>query len=212
MIYAGGRGEIRALDCSADTEVTMLWTAEHPGRNYCMALAGNTLLVGGPWGVTGYSVSDGTVVWKQACKGSVRGLAVANGRVVASTDRGLLYSFGSAKTAKPQVISTLSKDTVRVNTSPSGLLKKITKIIPDLPDMKGYALVAGEPDARLAEDVARQTGMKVVCILDSQAKADTERKRLIRESASYGSRVVVYGPCTTNVLPYADFFASLVMV
>jgi len=212
MIYAGGRGEIRALDCSDDTEVTMLWTAEHPGRIYCMALAGNTLLIGGPGRLTGYSVSDGTVVWKQRCKGSVRGLAIANGRVVASTDRGLLYSFGAAKIAKPQVISTVSGDTVRVRSLPSGLLKKITKIIPDLPDMKGYALVAGEPDARLAEDVARQTGMKVVCILDSQTKADTERKRLIRESASYGSGVVVYGPCTTNVLPYADFIASLILV
>ncbi|MHC4507190.1 MAG: outer membrane protein assembly factor BamB family protein, partial [Planctomycetota bacterium] len=95
MIYAAGRGELEALDCSDEKTIKWAWTAEHGDRVYSMALAGDAVLVGGAGRVTAYSAKDGSVVWRAAVDGRARGLAVAGGRLVVSTQEGGIYSFAA---------------------------------------------------------------------------------------------------------------------
>lgn len=44
---------------------------------------------------------------------------------------------------------------------------------------KGYALVVGQPDARLAEALARETDLHVICVPDDSLRVQRERARLL---------------------------------
>jgi outer membrane protein assembly factor BamB len=140
-LYAAGRGKIEALRLTAGDRVTQLWKIDHPQRVYSMALAGRTLLVGGPGTLGAYNAADGSLVWQGKTNGRVRGLAVADGRILAATEKGTLYSFayGEKPVAAPQRILQ-SVTTQKRSASAAG----IVQCIPDAGTMKGYALVAGE--------------------------------------------------------------------
>ena len=60
-------------------------------------LAGDTLFAGGEGTVTAYRATDGKQVWTASVEGGAFGLAVANGRLYASTDRGVIHCFTPPK-------------------------------------------------------------------------------------------------------------------
>ena len=64
-----------------------------------IALTGNAVLVGGMDEVRAFDLDDGREVWTAKLDGEVRGLAVAGGRLVASTTTGSIYTFASSPPA-----------------------------------------------------------------------------------------------------------------
>ena len=60
-----------------------------------LILAGDHLFAGGDGKVMAVSVESGAVAWEAEVEGRVYGLAVANGRLFASTDRGVIHCFAS---------------------------------------------------------------------------------------------------------------------
>lgn len=78
----------------------------------------NAVFAGGEDAVAAFDAKTGTMLWQQDVAGKVYGLAVANGRLFASTDTGAIYSFHAAQAAgtpvsKPgdqQVVKTTGKD------------------------------------------------------------------------------------------------------
>lgn len=58
-----------------------------------MVLAGQTLITGGHNEVAAYHAKDGRQLWRGAANGDVFGLAVAQGRLYASTGRGVIHCF-----------------------------------------------------------------------------------------------------------------------
>jgi len=70
------------------------WRKAHPpGRVHSLALAGGTLLAGGAGSITAYEAATGEVTWQAEVEGEVRGIAVADGCLVASTSEGAVYCF-----------------------------------------------------------------------------------------------------------------------
>ena len=69
-----------------------LWEIKtsHP---FSLILAGDHLFAGGRDSVAAFRVSDGRETWQAPADGNVYGLAVANGRLFASTDHGRIHSF-----------------------------------------------------------------------------------------------------------------------
>jgi outer membrane protein assembly factor BamB len=61
---------------------------------YELILAGETLFAGGDDEVAALSTDDGSVLWTEEVDGRVRGLAVAGGKLIVSTDRGSIHVFG----------------------------------------------------------------------------------------------------------------------
>ena len=71
-------------------------TWKQPCRHrYALILAGELLLAGGDSEVAAYSAQTGKVVWRSAVKGRAYGLAVAEGRLLVSTDQGAIHCFGA---------------------------------------------------------------------------------------------------------------------
>jgi outer membrane protein assembly factor BamB len=66
-----------------------------------LVMAGETLFVGGRDHVTAVRASDGQVLWSSETDGRVFGMALAGGRLIASTDAGAIHVF--SQTADPEV-------------------------------------------------------------------------------------------------------------
>ena len=65
-----------------------------------MVLAGQTLITGGHNEVAAYSTKDGKQLWQAKADGDVFGLAVADGRLYASTGKGVIHCFVAKRLAK----------------------------------------------------------------------------------------------------------------
>jgi outer membrane protein assembly factor BamB len=76
-----------------------IWTtsASYP---YCLILADTTLFAGGENEVAAFASASGSKIWSSPVNGRAYGLAVANGRLIVSTDTGYLYSFVQNQSSK----------------------------------------------------------------------------------------------------------------
>jgi len=210
VAFASGKGHITATEVAALAQqgrrppAGMKWKTPH-GRTYSLALAGGVLVAGGRGTVTLFDPVSGKQSWQTKVDGQVRGLAVADGRLIATTNKGavICYAEGSAS-ARPKQVT--EKITWRDAASAPAV-----KIIRDSGKKEGYALVVSRSDCRLAEALARKTKLHVVSLLTDPDKVPAERKRLLA-GAPYGSRIVVHGLANPKRLPYAPYFADLVVV
>lgn len=87
-------GQIAAeLDeIAAEMRDCLLWRVEarHP---HALLLAGGVLVAGGDDEIAAFSMSDGSRLWTRPVDGAAKGLAVVDGALVVSTDRGHVHCF-----------------------------------------------------------------------------------------------------------------------
>lgn len=74
------------------------WKTECESRS-SLILAGDTLISGGAGVVTGINIADGEHVFQAPVQGNAYGLAAANGRLVVSTDQGVIHTFAAGNAA-----------------------------------------------------------------------------------------------------------------
>ncbi|MBI3987079.1 MAG: PQQ-binding-like beta-propeller repeat protein, partial [Lentisphaerae bacterium] len=182
------------------------WTVE--GSNLCsMIVAGLHVVVGGLNEVRVLEISTGKEVWKGAVEGEARGLAVANGRLVVSTDRGRLHAFGKGAAAPA---AAKPGNPFPADESISALAESLSK---DLGVKRGYGLVAGG-NVRLAYALAKRTGLQMHVLEADPTKAAAARAAL-GAAGAYGSRVVVDlldgGTNPPVGGPFPPYFANLVV-
>ena len=65
-----------------------------------IVLAGQTLITGGHNEVAAYSAKDGSQLWRARADGEVFGLAVADGRLYASTSKGVIHCYVARRLGK----------------------------------------------------------------------------------------------------------------
>jgi outer membrane protein assembly factor BamB len=188
-LYASGMGVIEALDRTGDG-LQRRWMIEHP-RAYSLAVVGDLLLVGSDRCVSAIDGSDGRVLWRGNVDGQARGLAVADGRLVVTTDRGTVYAFAGGP-EDPRLEPARSE-------SPR----------PSLPLPTGFALVVGSSDVRLAQELAAGRKLNVISLLPDSEVAAARRSLL---GQGYGRSIVVHPIPADGMLPYADFFANQIVV
>ena len=211
MRYDLGSGKVEAIDCAG--RLRTKWVTDHP-RVYCVALAEDALLVGGEGTITAFAAADGKQIWRTRAKGQVRGLAIASGRIIAADESGRIYCFapgkreGNAAFVGPGTTSgEESGETANVDAA-SG----IANLIQRFNITRGYALIIGKSDARLAETLAGKTQLQVLSALRDKDRVVSERKRLVEKESVYGSNLNVQHLEDTARLPYASNFANLIVV
>ena len=212
MLYAVGNGAAVAVTMKGGVPGQAKWSAEHP-RAYCVARSRNALLIGGKGSITALSLADGKQAWQGKVEGKVRGIAIASGRVLGATDRGTIYCFGARRGTGSGPSEDKDKPRQRPPGSPApGPADDIVRRIQATGFAKGYVLVVGEPDARLAENIADRTRLHVIAALTDASKVTEERGRLLDRGRVYGSRIVVHHVPNASKLPYAQYFANVVVV
>tara|TARA_R110000850_G_scaffold145753_8_gene267972 strand:+ start:592 stop:1902 length:1311 start_codon:yes stop_codon:yes gene_type:complete len=76
-------------------EAAQLWSSRQPIPS-ALVLAGRQLYLGGDGQVFAVDSESGEKIWSAEVEGRAYGLAVANGRLFVSTDRGFIYGFSQA--------------------------------------------------------------------------------------------------------------------
>jgi len=171
-----------------------------------LIVAGDHIIAAGQSKVVLIDVHSRNVVWDAEVDGTVYGLAVADGRLYVSTDRGMIYCFGSgtggskvweAKSTKPQT----AKDAAYVAAA--------EEIIRQTGVTEGYCVDLACGDGRLALELARRTKLQIYCVEKNPAKVKAAR-RLFDAARLYGVRVTVHQVDPTKV-PYPNYFADLIV-
>jgi outer membrane protein assembly factor BamB len=198
-LYTSGMGGVDAVDASGK-ELSLKWRQPAP-RVYSMALAGGHLFLGTEGGIRALDAGDGRTLWSSPVAGQVRGIAVANGQLILSTDRGAIHVFGR-QVAKNSMVTNQPAAPLPAAKLPADLALDS--------GLKGFGLVCGTTDTVLAEALAAGSELNVICLLSDATAVVRARKRLL--GYGYGSRIVVHSTPADGVLPYADFFANVVMV
>ena len=215
MLYGAGGGEVQAIDLKTLREKkqpdAIAWAVPH-GRVYCMARAGDTLLLGGQNVLAALRADDGQPIWRRQVRGQVRGLAIADGRLIVATNEGTIYCFAGRGTTP--VAGTERSEPARPTEEldEAEHAAEVVKVIRQSNITKGYALVLGQRDARLAEYLAEHTALHVINPLSSRSKVDSERERLVDARDLCGSRVAVHQLDGYRGLPYGPYFANVVVV
>lgn len=197
---------------------TVEWQVPRDSPAYSAVRNGEAALVGMRGMISACSLADRKPIWRRDVNGEVRGMAIAGGRLFAGTSTGAIYAFapgGKADAAtsgtvasRPASKRAASRITRRVRRAADSIVAQIrrTNIT------KGYALIVGRKDARLAEVLAGQTQLHVINVLRDAAAVASERRRLIETTALYGTRVVVQHVEDIGRLPYVSCFANVVVV
>ena len=173
-----------------------------------MIMAGDVLFVGGQDSVAAVRTADGKQIWTGTVQGKALGLAIADGRLYVSTDTGIIHCFWS-KRANNRRHTQLVDAAFFEKGAENRIFADIASSIVDRTRIRqGYCLVLDSGEGRLAYQLAKQTDMKIICVEKDRKKVDASREALDR-AGMYG-RVVVHH-ITSDKLPYADYFANLIV-
>lgn len=203
-----GAGE--AVRPGAVPKDAVRWTYKEAKLQTIIA-AGAHVFVGGSNAVVALDAATGRPVWTGKVAGLAKGLAVANGRLVVSTDNGRIHCFGNGPSAglvlKPAAAA------FPADAAGDRAAAQAEAIVQAAGVTRGYGLVIGGEGARLAEALARRTGLQIHVLETDPAKAAAARTALATAGV-YGAKVVVdlVASGATNGLPYPPYFANLVVV
>ncbi len=170
-----------------------------------LIVAGNTAFCGGDSIVTAVDLTSRKVVWTGKVEGTAYDLAVANGRLFVSTDRGAIHAFAAKSKSKPIVQRRDLKD-LPVNNL---FAKAADEIIKSSKITDGYCVDLGCGDGSLVIELARKTKLRIYAV-DSNADNVAAARRRLSAAGLYGTRVTVHlgNPDKTN---YPKYFANLIV-
>jgi len=174
---------------------------------------GTAVIAAGSWIVSGgagrISLVDGKTrktAWSASVDGAAAALAVADGRLVVSTDRGVLYCFGAGG-EKPVV------QVAEPQPSPygeNGAAAAAAKAILDASGVtEGYAVDLACGDGALAYELARRSRLQIHAV-DADVEKVAEARRRLAAAGLYGVRVTVHEGDPSR-FPFPKSFASLVV-
>jgi outer membrane protein assembly factor BamB len=168
--------------------------------------AGGDAICGGPGMVRITSLADARVRWSHEVQGDALGLAAANGRVVASTSKGIIYCFAAAGS---QPSDSARESVAAGRPAETGYAEAAREILDKSGLTAGICVDLGGGTGELALELVRQSQLYVVAIEADPAKVGQARRRL-DDAGAYGSRVTVHqgDPGQT---PYPDNFANLIV-
>ncbi len=194
--------------------VGIVW--EHPCDFDDVLIATDKLVIaGGMNRVMALDRMSGEKVWEEEVDGNVRGLAADDSTLTVSTDSGAIYAFHSDLTADDQS----SEQVVHwppafASPFPDDELTDLYRsaareILEQTDQRKGYCLVLGSEQGRLAYELARQSELVIFAVEPDAGKAASSRRALERAGV-HATRVTVFSR-PIDELPFSNYFANLIV-
>lgn len=169
--------------------------------------AGRRLYAGGENSVSAVDTSTRRLVWTAQVEGTVYGLAAADGRLYASTDKGLIYCFGSGR-GTGAVIERKTSAAPYGNTA--AYARAAAEIIRKSGITEGYCLDIDCGDGKLAFELAKRTDLHIYAVDTDPAKVRAARTALDR-AGLHGVRVWVEHVDDLSATGCPDYFANLIV-
>ena len=200
--------EYRATIAEANAEIKNIanvgisWQTKTSSDAALMATS-DAVFLGGDNKVTAYSTESGEAVWEAEVSGRARGLAVADGHLIVSTDTGHIQTFTNADTSAATTTSSEAFTTTEL------YQKAAKQILADTGITRGFCLVIDGEEGQLAYELARQSELEIYVVEADAKKVATARENLAK-SGVYGSRVTVHQFDAADI-PYSNYFANLIV-
>jgi len=213
MIVAGPTAYL-----ASDSHLTAMDRAKNWSVRWKMAcrchdaliLAHNTLLAGGPNQVVAVDVSSGKQVFSAKVDGAAKGLAVADGRLLVSTDKGMIYCFAPEGTPQHAVVTEPSVENPYPDSPTATLFEEAAQTVLSQTGIKrGYCLILGLKTGQLALELARRSELMIYAVSPDAEQVAAVRKKL-NAAGVYGTRVCVE-QWPLDKVPYSDYFANLIV-
>ncbi|MBD3183580.1 PQQ-binding-like beta-propeller repeat protein [Candidatus Poribacteria bacterium] len=158
--------------------------------------------------VTVFDTEKKDIEWAAEVEGIPYGLAVAQGKLFISTDKGYIYCYDDIKRAGRASI--IAKE---INNSPYGendLYETAAReIIKESDITHGYCIDIGCGDGALAYEIVKRTNLYVVAV-DPDPENVRKARKILNSAGIYGSRVVVQ-QSEYSLDRYPSYFANLVI-
>lgn len=185
------------------------WTYESSGKLLEMIVTKNAVIAGGEGFVVALDRNTGAELWRGTVEGEAKGLSLAGDTLYVSTTAGNIHVFGPKQVAKP-TLHQPKPATPYANDRLSAFIERAAQAIVDGSGVKrGYCVVLGSGDGRLAYEIAKRSDLEVYGICFQPDKVAIAREKLAA-AGMLGTRVhVELG--NLSQLPYADYFANLVV-
>ncbi|NQT38672.1 MAG: PQQ-binding-like beta-propeller repeat protein, partial [Planctomycetes bacterium] len=157
-----------------------------------MILAGDVIYAGGEADVFAIDARTGRQLWTDQTASRVRGLAVANGRLLVSTIDGRVrcYQPGRSTGEPNRVLGPPKQPVYGPGRFTSFLQDTVRAIVDDSGADRGYCLVVGGGNGQLAYEIARETKLNVY-VLESDAEKVRQARALLSVAGLYGGRITV---------------------
>ncbi len=180
------------------------------GPSYSMILTGNDLVLGGNGKIDIYNIETGEKILTEKVDGIVYSLAAANGKILASTDKGIIYSFSSKKAKEPEIHKPVFAENPYKDDINAQLYEDAAKrILKESGVEKGYCLVVGSETGHLAYELAKQSNLKIIGIEPNPDKVEKSR-RVLDNAGLYGERIAIIN-ADLKKLPLNKYFANLIV-
>ncbi|MEX2581604.1 MAG: PQQ-binding-like beta-propeller repeat protein [Verrucomicrobiales bacterium] len=218
---AAGRGAVAAKKAELAKQIEAaqkeIDEIEHVGVDWevetsdDMALVASAehVWVGGLDRVTVYRKEDGEKLGELEVEGEARGLAVSGEHLIVSTDAGIVTCFGPPETAAGTPTEWV-QGAGEVEKADPLLREAAREILEKTGVSRGFCLVLGSERGDLALELARHSELKLYCVEPDAERVRVSRERL-QKAGLYGHRVVVHQWDAIEAVPYANYFANLVV-
>ena len=195
------------------SDVSVDWKVPCKGNARVIA-AGSLVIVGGEDEVNAYQASDGKQVWSHKVNGEARGLAVADGKLFVSTTTGEIFCFGNAGAEGNADIAKEKTSNKKTDPYPQDqwtnqYREAAEKILKLSGVNRGFCLVVGSENGRLAYELAQRSELKIYGIEPDEQKVTTARRNLSK-AGLYGHRVTIHQGSLAD-LPHSNYMANLIV-
>ena len=191
-----------------DVKACTVWKAVNEAGLVSMIRASDRIVTGGRGLVQTHSAKDGVRLWSSKVDGTVWDLAVADGALFASTDTGAVYCFregGTGTVAKPQQ----PPRSPFTDNKQQAYRAYAQRVLAQADTRKGYCMIVGISDGRLAYEIATQSELFVLGI-EPDAECVAQARKNLDAAGLYGKRVSIH-QASTGQLPYLSYFANVIL-
>ncbi len=207
--YLASDTELTAMDRTRDAKPSVRWKVPCSCPD-ALILAGDLLLAGGQDRVLAADASSGKAVFAARVDGTAKGLAVADGRLLVSTSKGLIYSFAPPAAGRLGTVTEPPEKDPFAGSPTTALCRDAARtILAQSGARRGYCLVLGLETGQLALELARQSELMIYAVSPDAGKVAAARKAL-DAAGVYGARVCVE-QWPLDGIPYSDYFANLIV-
>jgi len=178
-----------------------------------LIVAGGLVFAGGQGNVIAFETAAGQEVWKTGVEGQARGLAVASGNLLVSTTAGKVYCFASTPvpsgSADGPAAAPATDHPFPADEWTAVYQRAAAEILQTTGVQRGYCLVVGSQQGRLALELARRSELKIFAVEPDEKKV-LESRRALAAAGLYGHRITVH-QADLNAIPYSNYFANLIV-
>jgi len=199
----------KLADARREHEAATKWQIACPCHD-ALILAGNVLVAGGTDQVMAIDATSGKTLWTGKVEGAAKGLAVADGRLLVSTDSGTIHAFAAGEASQAsEIVVPVEENPFDQSPYAPAFAEAAETIIQQTGIRRGYCLVWGCETGQLVLELARRTELTIYAVSPDAQKVTAARKAL-DAAGLLGTRVRVE-QWSADRVPYPDYFANLIV-